>query len=862
MSSTPLVCGERRDSGSCSIGGKVTRDASRSACDWGILGLGLIYWKLVAHMGLSIRVTVPGSFPFWRSRDSIHWTETDRDRCWVGQSSTKHDTTPLCVVARGSSLDCRCCLTKFVLFLRSGRRSTRPCPTPLISQNDRGSVKWFLFGGSVSTHVHIHPTSGCHKFVSRFVISDKPLWRLCNIMSTSSSCYSSISSSSMSTSSSSSSSPFASSSSPCHANSNSNASSSSSSSSAALLSIAMSLDIPFSQTAGLSPEEIADQLSAMVRQEQASYRCSGDYLLRNAQRQQEQEHQPKDPPPNKKVLDDDEASRTTDTTWESRASASTNSSTAHTRSEQQEPPEPTTTTTTTPDDSPLDASCREKMCDWSFRVCAHFQIPRHVTAIAFSLLDRYLDAQTTTIATTTRNHHKKGGVVDRRVLKLAAMTSLFVATKIHHFRPLSLQTLVELSKGEFVGPEILAMEQDILQTLQWKVHPPLVQDFVQYLLRYVPLLPEQRLAVIQKALYWSELAVYDYDLILHGKSIIALAAVCNALETVLMTVSSSHSLYHATTNNNNSSNARSSHIVQLELWLLSVVHSLSTSSPVPAAVASLGTAAALHRMVPAHPWGSGPRVPQHQQQHRLLSSSSCPRYHRLAKLVQRTQRRLWYLFTCSAQYELEQQELLVQQQAQQQAQPQPPHATMVGAAPWGPPPAGVLAAQQQFRPWTTNNPNESKPPNQQSQSQNRPRPTPGRRQPPSPTTVFLEASSTSTNTTTTKSSSSSSSSMCTNPNRTSFKTSTMRESSSSASFPRTTTTTTTSSRWNTKSRSTRRKTASLPSPPPEAIEVWMQQQHQEQPQGTTPMDVVQDDTLSGGPASSSSSISVQVCWTT
>ena len=692
----------------------------------------------------------------------------------------------------------------------------------------------------------------------------KPSWRRSTIMSTS--CYSSISSSSSSmstsSSSSSSSSPSASSLPPCHAHSNSNASSSSSSS-AALLSIAMSLDIPFSQTVGLSPEDIADQLSAMVRQEQDSYRCSGDYLLRNAQRQEQQQAKEKLPSNNKKKDlddDDDETSRTTATTWESRASASTNSrSSTMTRTRSghpQEPPKETTTTNTHNDDSPLDASCREKMCDWSFRVCAHFQIPRHVTAIAFSLLDRYLDAQTsttTTIRNQTNTHHKKGGVVDRRVLKLAAMTCLFVATKIHHFRPLSLQTLVELSKGEFVGPELLAMEQDILQTLQWKVHPPLVQDFVQYLLRYVPLLPEQRLAVIQKALYWSELAVYDYDLILHDKSIIALAAVCNALETVLMTVSSSsssHSLYHATTTNNTNTNnnARSSHIVQLELWLLSVVHSLSTLSPVPAAVSLMGASAALHRMVPAHPWGSGPRVPPHSHHQQQKN----PRYHRLAKLVQRTQRRLWYLFTCSAQYELEQHELLVHQQ---EAQQQQPHATPFGAAaaPWGQPP-GVLAQPQQFRPWTTSN--ESKPPNQ---PQTRPRPTPGRPQPPSPTTVFLEASSTSTTSTTTTKSSSSSSSSCTNINRTSFKTTTMRDSSSSASFPRTTSTTTTSSRWN-KSRSTRRKTASLPPPPPpEAIEVWMQQQ-QHQPQGTTPMDVVQDDTPSGGPASSS--ISLQVCWTT
>ena len=159
MSSTPLVRREGRDSGSCSMGGKLTRDASRSACDWGILGCGLINKRLVAHKGLAIRVTASGSFPIWRSRDSIHWTGTDRDRCWVGQSSTKHDTTTITPLSSHTPLMSSrvvllltaCGLTKFVLFLRRGRRPTRPCPTPLISQNDRGGLGvWFLFGGSVA----------------------------------------------------------------------------------------------------------------------------------------------------------------------------------------------------------------------------------------------------------------------------------------------------------------------------------------------------------------------------------------------------------------------------------------------------------------------------------------------------------------------------------------------------------------------------------------------------------------------------------------------------------------------------------------------------------------------------------------
>jgi hypothetical protein len=39
----------------------------------------------------------------------------------------------------------------------------------------------------------------------------------------------------------------------------------------------------------------------------------------------------------------------------------------------------------------VDESCREKMCEWSYRICDHFNTSREIVAIAFNYLDRFND---------------------------------------------------------------------------------------------------------------------------------------------------------------------------------------------------------------------------------------------------------------------------------------------------------------------------------------------------------------------------------------------------------------------------------------------------------------------------------------
>lgn len=163
----------------------------------------------------------------------------------------------------------------------------------------------------------------------------------------------------------------------------------------------------------------------------------------------------------------------------------------------------------------VDAVCREKMCEWSYRVCDHFCTGREIVAVAFSYLDRFVDRCN----------------CDRTAFKLATMTSLYMATKIFNTPKVGLQNLVELSRGEFEGPHILEMEKMMLQILEWRVHPPTIQCFIEPFCAVLPEINHRVTACVkQRAIFFAELALYDYNFVSKEKALIAVAAILNAIE--------------------------------------------------------------------------------------------------------------------------------------------------------------------------------------------------------------------------------------------------------------------------------------------------------------------------------------------
>jgi len=90
---------------------------------------------------------------------------------------------------------------------------------------------------------------------------------------------------------------------------------------------------------------------------------------------------------------------------------------------------------------------REKICEWNYQVIDHFGFNREVVAISLNYLDRYIVSRP----------------VNKKVFQLAAMTSLYLAIKIHEPGRLKMSSLLELSRGYFMIEHVVAMEEAILR---------------------------------------------------------------------------------------------------------------------------------------------------------------------------------------------------------------------------------------------------------------------------------------------------------------------------------------------------------------------------------------------------------------
>lgn len=164
----------------------------------------------------------------------------------------------------------------------------------------------------------------------------------------------------------------------------------------------------------------------------------------------------------------------------------------------------------------IDAVCRERMATWKLRVVDHFHVPRETVAVSFSYLDRFVDLC-----------H-----CDRSAFKLAAMTTLYMAAKVFgSSHNITIRSLAELSRGEFEMSHISEMETIILQTLEWRLSPPTAQCFINSFYNYLPV-PQGpvSMAVYQRSIFFVELAMYDHSFVTKKRSLLALAAMINAME--------------------------------------------------------------------------------------------------------------------------------------------------------------------------------------------------------------------------------------------------------------------------------------------------------------------------------------------
>jgi len=177
-------------------------------------------------------------------------------------------------------------------------------------------------------------------------------------------------------------------------------------------------------------------------------------------------------------------------------------------------------TNTAGSSSTLNKHWREKICEWAYQVVDHFDLNREVVGVAMNHLDRYLGSYE--------------GIVDKNLFQLLAMTCLYIAIKLNEYKHLlipgsksSMDTILQLSRGFFTLEEMEKMEYEVLQRLQWYVHPPTSQIFMKHFLFFLSVEENELHDLAQ---FMIELSVMDYYFVSYRPSEIALAALLNSME--------------------------------------------------------------------------------------------------------------------------------------------------------------------------------------------------------------------------------------------------------------------------------------------------------------------------------------------
>ena len=119
---------------------------------------------------------------------------------------------------------------------------------------------------------------------------------------------------------------------------------------------------------------------------------------------------------------------------------------------------------------------------------------------------------------------------------LCSISTLYIAIKLHEpkssLERCNLSELSKLSRGHFRTKDIENMELNILHSLSWLVNPPLATDFIHLVLN-LPSLTSHSFVhqqVFESSQYMVELTVCDPFFIESSPSVIAFAAILNALE--------------------------------------------------------------------------------------------------------------------------------------------------------------------------------------------------------------------------------------------------------------------------------------------------------------------------------------------
>jgi len=155
---------------------------------------------------------------------------------------------------------------------------------------------------------------------------------------------------------------------------------------------------------------------------------------------------------------------------------------------------------------------RTILVDWLVEVHLKFKMVPESLYMTVSIIDRYLQLKQ----------------VRRSKLQLVGVAALLIAAKYEEIYPPELRDLVYITDRAYNKQEILEMESEIVNTLQYKFTVPTIHSF---LCRYLKAAHADR-TMVQLACYLTERTLQEYSLLRFLPSTIAAASVLIARKTL------------------------------------------------------------------------------------------------------------------------------------------------------------------------------------------------------------------------------------------------------------------------------------------------------------------------------------------
>lgn len=125
---------------------------------------------------------------------------------------------------------------------------------------------------------------------------------------------------------------------------------------------------------------------------------------------------------------------------------------------------------------------RSILIDWLIEVSEAYTLHRQTLYLALNYFDRFM---------LTQNN------IDKSLLQLIGITSLFIASKMEEACPPKLSQMANVTAGTYYEHEILQMELLILKALRWNLCPETAVSWLQLYFHMVSMRPDSDLLETQ-----------------------------------------------------------------------------------------------------------------------------------------------------------------------------------------------------------------------------------------------------------------------------------------------------------------------------------------------------------------------------